>query len=384
MGLFRSGTSGIACLTIYNSALHSHELDSEQVATVLVSCCTGRKMLSKLAPRLLPCLFFALIVILASFTFLKQRAATSSSHILSNLRLPSTSHTANSNHARFAFVTFQAQYPGPNGPVPDDEDSYYIGTRTLVYQLRHSPETRINSFIDLIVLATPDVSQSKRERLEKDGATVLTVSVPKNDWATTDKPRWRDALAKLRVFELTQYEKILMIDSDMLLVKRLDGIFDDEATNLLKPLADSSTADEGHLPAEYMLAAQTIQNQRVHPYPPEYGSYFSSGFFLLKPSHEIFDYYVSLMSLPGRFDPQIMDQNLLNYAHRRDGPMPWTEMTYTWTTTWPTEKEYEMGAASLHEKWWRDDMPDLSTKLRGMLLKERWEMEGFYRGREEA
>jgi len=245
-------------------------------------------MLSKLTPRLLPCLFFALIVILASFTFLNQRAATSSSHFLSNLRLPSTSHTANSNHARFAFVTFQAQYPGPNGPVLDDEDSYYIGTRTLVYQLRHSPETRINSFIDLIVLATPDVSQSKRERLEKDGATVLTVSVPKNDWATTDKPRWRDALAKLRVFELTQYEKILMIDSDMLLVKRLDGIFVDEATNLLKPLADSSTADEGHLPAEYMLAAQTIQNQRVHPYPPEYGSYFSSGFFLLKPSHEIF------------------------------------------------------------------------------------------------
>ena len=77
----------------------------------------------------------------------------------------------------------------------------------------------------------------------------------------------------------------------------------------------------------------------------------------------------------------MMEQNLLNYAHRRDRPTPWRDFDYRWTSTYPTYKEYELGAAGLHEKYWREDRGDAwlgQDKLREMWLRDREDMEGFY------
>jgi hypothetical protein len=77
-----------------------------------------------------------------------------------------------------------------------------------------------------------------------------------------------------------------------------------------------------------------------------------------------------------RFDPFAMEQSLLNYVYRCDGPVPSRELSWKWSATWPTEKDAQMGVASLHEKFWdRGPQP-----LREIWDKRKREMLVYYGG----
>ena len=198
--------------------------------------------------------------------------------------------SAQSKHAFVLFIGRDFQ----KNSGPDNLDTYFVGARVLIYQLLHAPRTHTNTSLDIVVLATTDVRGSKLERLASDGARVQVVDRVTSPWINSDVPRWKDVLTKLRVCALTEYEKVLFLDADMLLVDHMDDIFADTATKLQVPNLTLAEPSEAALPATYMLAAQTIQNQRVHPYSPNSGDYFSGGFFLCPPSLALYDYYISL------------------------------------------------------------------------------------------
>ena len=80
-------------------------------------------------------------------------------------------------------------------------------------------------------------AERKRRRLEADGAKVIVVEKLALDWVKVRK-QWQDVLTKLRLFELVQYDKILFLDSDTLITKRMDNIFDDPAAQLQQNLGD--------------------------------------------------------------------------------------------------------------------------------------------------
>jgi len=279
----------------------------------------------------------------------------------------------------YAYVTLLASNPKfDNMTISDDEDEYFVAVRVLAYQLLHAPNTGTDSSIPFVVLATPDVAQSKLERLRKDGVTVKVIEKLSESWIKPGLERWRDVLSKLRILELTQYKKILCLDADMYITKRLDGVFTDPTTEPLQPKPELAIEDEGPLPKSYVLSAQTYMEGRVHPYPPPTGQdTFGVGFFLCQPSTAMFKYYLRLAKIEDRFNSNAPEQGLLNYAHRRDGPMPWTEIYYEWTTTWPSMKEYEAGAASLHEKWW-DESIRLDPELRRLWYIAKGEMIGWH------
>lgn len=117
--------------------------------------------------------------------------------------------------------------------------------------------------------------------------------------------RWADVMTKLRLFQLTKYTKICFIDADTLVTGRLDDVFWDEAT-LSQPTLTNPAAireNESALPRTYMLATHAEFYGYDHPYPPEQeGTYLNCGFFVFTPSPVLFDYYMSLLKLPGRFD----------------------------------------------------------------------------------
>ena len=251
----------------------------------------------------------------------------------------------------------------------------------------HQPETRSNTSIPFVVVVSTEVSPSKRARLEKDGAKVVVVdTISDPEWLDT-RQQYQGVMTKLRVFQQTEYEKMLYIDADMLITRRMDAIFEDESTRIQEPNKELDNQNEtAPLPPSYMLAGQAQQIDRVHRYPPDPEmDWMCSGFMVFKPSQEIFEYYTSIMERKDSFDPMYPDQNLLNYAHRWEGPMPWTNVYYKWTSTYPTIKEYAMGAAALHEKYWLDinrveeEGQDI---LGGMWLKIKSDMEAFYRDNE--
>jgi alpha-N-acetylglucosamine transferase len=288
--------------------------------------------------------------------------------------------------AKYAFATFLA------GNADQDEnwenDHYFIATRILAYQLLHAPETSSrDKSIPFVVLVTENVSEQKRQRLRKDGAVVVAADFIRSDWVKTETSTWQDVMTKLRLWELEQFERICFLDGDTVLVEPLDAIFADPAVEtrgtLTQPAA--TLADEGAMPLEYSFAG-VPEMMRDHGYPPtdehhdypNYG-YLNAGFFVFKPSRAIFDYYMSLLKLDGRFNPQFPEQNLLNYAHRDKGNMPWTHLGNEWNIHYPKVDDLLGGVKSLHDKWWSPEVQDLKPYMESW----RWRMEGHYEARDQ-
>jgi alpha-N-acetylglucosamine transferase len=303
------------------------------------------------------------------------------------------SPSASANPNRHAFATLFAG--APNNTDANSiytSDKYFIATRMLTYQLLHAPETRSHTCIPFLVLVTGSVPQDQRDRLALDGATVIPVETIHSDWVIPQTERWADVMAKLRLWQLTSYTKILFLDADSIITAPLDAVFDDPATAVL-PTGTNPAAlkpDESPLPPSYLFAGVGQLNYDHH-FPPtleggdfQNGDYLNAGFFLIAPNPPLFEYYVSLLQLEGRFDPAQPEQNMLNYAHRRDGNMPWKQLDTRWNVMGPTWNDYQGGARSLHEKWWAVQEGQGEGELKRVFLSWRWRMEGFFESLDRA
>jgi alpha-N-acetylglucosamine transferase len=270
-----------------------------------------------------------------------------------------------------------------------DEDFYFIGARILAYQTLHSNTTRSRTPTPFIVLASPRVSQQKRDRLQRDGATLIEAHpIPLPWWVSTSQKRWSNQFDKLRLLQLTQFQRVVFIDADTILTRPVDAIFHDPA---VRPAADTLTplerpgavrGDEAQLPAQYVFAARPnneYAGKRDHGFPPDSHDSLSAGFWVAAPSAELFGYLMSILTHPFRFLPQNMEQSLLNYAFRRDGSMPWKELAPEWSATWPNDADVDAGVVTLHEKFWLGRGPQA--------LQERWwseraAMEAYFSGKD--
>lgn len=290
---------------------------------------------------------------------------------------------------KLAYVTFLTGVPTegddlfkPNGDADNlEDDKYFQAIRILIWQFIHKPETRTKH--DVIVMVTPTVTQARRDRLEKDGAIVHAVEflhTANDSWVHPEVHRWDDVMTKLRVWEMTQYDRIVVMDGDSMLLKNLDPVFDDPAAQLLatKPSNDTD------LPSTYLLASNSEVWDSSHTFPPTHGTglkgpgNMNAGFFILAPSLPVFEYYKTLLNTPGSFDPRYPEQNLINHAHRWDGPMPWREIAYTWNIRCPNDNDIAKGLVSVHEKWWKQPYIYENAKTKQWLQSRRWEMKGWY------
>jgi len=293
----------------------------------------------------------------------------------------------NATGPRYAYATFLA---GDSAAEPGDEtlehDRYFVATRILGYQLLHAPERRTVHDYPFIVLVTSDVSAAKRERLSRDGARVWEAPPVDPGWIKTNVSTWQNVMSKLRLWELTEFERICFVDGDTILTAPLDEIFDDPAAAVQTAgnYPEELLADEAALPGTYVFAG-VPETEKAHHYPPtEEGhdwpniDYLNASFFVLQPSLSLLDYYTSLTTLPDRFDPHLPEQNLLNYAHRREGNMPWHQLDTKWNVHYPTFEDLEGGVVSLHEKWWAP----VNAELEPFLQSWRWRTEGFWEAKD--
>ncbi|KAJ5930539.1 nucleotide-diphospho-sugar transferase [Penicillium verhagenii] len=267
---------------------------------------------------------------------------------------------------KYAYATIITGEGDPE--YPDVEEPYLWATRLLTFQLLHNPRTRGNSSdIPLLVLVTPEIPQSHRDILTNDGATVLPVESLQREWIHPKWGRWSDVLAKLNLWRLEEYDKIAFLDADSVVFRPIDGIFNLSSTDILPStngtnetvIANLPPDTARKMPHEYMLAG--IHDLWVEQYnepPPEElfyesNNYLNAGFFVLHPSISVYDYYVALLDTPNQFSSAYPEQNLLNFAHRTDGPMPWKELGHGWNSKFGRETDYNNGLRTIHQKWWR-------------------------------
>ena len=71
-----------------------------------------------------------------------------------------------------------------------------------------------------------------------------------------------------------------------------------------------------------------------------------------------------------------MEQSLLDHAFRRRDAMPWGELDYKWSATWPNLKDWEGNVVALYEKLWSAG-PD---ELKALWWDFKNKMELYYKG----
>tara|TARA_R110002060_G_scaffold55243_1_gene65770 strand:- start:162 stop:608 length:447 start_codon:yes stop_codon:yes gene_type:complete len=99
------------------------------------------------------------------------------------------------NSSKVAIATFLCEnYVGDENAV----DNYFIGARTLHYQLKIAAQTKmLREDIPFLAVVTKAVSQEKKDRLEKDGVAVVVVDDVKLPWwVKTGVKKWKDQFTK--------------------------------------------------------------------------------------------------------------------------------------------------------------------------------------------
>jgi alpha-N-acetylglucosamine transferase len=259
----------------------------------------------------------------------------------------------------------------------------------LVYQLLHAERTKFSIPVSVIVMVTKEVRESKRQRLRDDGATVVEVEDVEHSVEIV-VGRYAEVFNKLRVFDpsVMPFEKVVLLDTDMVITRPLDAIFEEPAAqhslidqNATSPLVPGLPP----IPNSYILAATPDIAYRPFGFPPNLAveknrDYFNAGVIVLSPSMQIFNHYLGVLNRTELFDGFWPEQNLLNYVHRRDGPMPWKTLDLLWHLPGPTKADLDAGMAILHCKFWNP----ASDPCQQSAVSRRWEMQGYWSGREEV
>ena len=112
---------------------------------------------------------------------------------------------------RYAYVT-----------VMYGNNIYLTGALVLGYTL-----VKANVSHDRVILVTPDVSMQYRSYLEKFYNKIIQIDYvyASKEIFANENTRFRDVFTKLQCLSLIQYNKIILLDLDMIIVKNMDHLF---------------------------------------------------------------------------------------------------------------------------------------------------------------
>jgi alpha-N-acetylglucosamine transferase len=260
-------------------------------------------------------------------------------------------------------------------------DVYFRALRVLHYQFRYANNTRYSdSTVPFIVLTTPQVAENKKAILRREGAIVIPVDNVDPGWADVQWPNWAQMFSKLEVWKLTQFSRILLIDSDIFLLRSLDGIFDDPGATPQIPTNKPKVGNTEMIPLPQKYLIGGIKDRGIG-----IDDYMNGGFFMLAPSIEMYNYMRAVLATPHSFEPRFQEQAMLNVIHWQKGAMPWKSLDKKWNTNWATVQDWNDGIVSVHAHWWDTNMLgcDPSPVLNDPVLATQWyrvlgHMEAFF------
>lgn len=154
-------------------------------------------------------------------------------------------------------------------------DSYLPGVIALKRTL-----DQVGSTYPLTALAC-GCSDLTVKTMTDEGISSIAVDVPDIPLAVRDlnyaagRPRWNQSFAKLSVLGLTQFDSVVLLDADMMVLSNIDGLFD-------APSMSAVVAGGGAHPDWIDL---------------------NSGLMVIKPSHEL---YQNAISLINNFDEDLL------------------------------------------------------------------------------
>lgn len=195
---------------------------------------------------------------------------------------------------KFAYVCFMA----------NDRD--LKGVLVNNYQLR-----KLNSKYPLVCLVTKLVSKESLSTLKKFNINVLNINFYDNLIKFKIEKDKIDFLfrkfyfGKLFIFLISQFEKLIYLDTDLLILKNIDHLFEKELKNNTMEM----TCD----------TLMTKQNEKKYKIIKTIGT-FNSGVILFKPNNNIFIKICNLINateLENIKKLWLTDQDIFNYLHKK-------------------------------------------------------------------
>ncbi|XP_004494729.1 inositol phosphorylceramide glucuronosyltransferase 1-like [Cicer arietinum] len=254
----------------------------------------------------------------------------------------------------FIISLLSLQFQGCFGSIKKTDDAYVtllygdeflLGVRVLGKSIR---DTRSNK--DMVVLVSDGVSDYAKNLLTADGWIVEQISLLANPNRVRPKRFW-GVYTKLKIFNMTNYKKVVYLDADTIVVKNIDDLF--KCRKFCANLKHSERLNSGVMVVE---PSETVFNDMVNKIKTT-KSYtggdqgFLNSYYSGFPNAHLFDPNLSAEELKARPVPEMerlstlynadvglymlankwmVDEKELRVIHYTLGPLkPWD-----WWTSW--------------------------------------------------
>lgn len=160
-------------------------------------------------------------------------------------------------------------------------NNYLMGVLVLNENLK-----RLNSKYELLCLINETITEETRNTLTKHN--IKYVEFPSVPYNVSFSYQWNYTFDKFNVFLLSDYDKVVCLDADLLILENLDFLFD------------------------YETPAMVIDN-------PSFTDRYNSGVMVITPNKETFDILVKMKDAESVHERVIGDQNILNDYYLANG-----------------------------------------------------------------
>lgn len=277
-------------------------------------------------------------------------------YFMSQSRLSKLNYTT--YHQREAYVT-----------IIHSSETYVCGAIALAQSIIQNNSTK-----DLVLLYDDSVSAKSLRGLRAAGWKTKRIERIRSPFSKKDSyNEWN--YSKLRVWQLTEYDKVIFIDSDLLVLKNIDNLF--YYPQLSASGNDKSLFNSGLMvlePSSCMYEELVRKSHKISSYNGG-----DQGFL-----NEVFTWWHRLPSRVNRLklatndirprgenrDNQYDHQDEDAYAIHYLGLKPW--MCYKdYDCNWDMVERHLFARDSLHRKWWQvyDVMPERLQQYCGLTKK---------------
>lgn len=209
------------------------------------------------------------------------------------------------------------------------QPNYVVGVRTLRASLE-----KVGSPYPLVVLVTDGVDAGSRALLESDGCDLREVEPLRPSSASAANyanERFAEVWTKLMAWRLTEFERVGVLDADMLVTQNMDELLTMDLPDAGLAACHACRCNPNHIasyPADWTPENCFYTHCRGLEHTSEPGvvdNYLNGGLLVLTPDADVFaDMQARLSSLEDLSRYQFAEQDFLNEYYRdRWQPLPY-------------------------------------------------------------
>ncbi len=209
------------------------------------------------------------------------------------------------------------------------QSNYLVGVRTLRASLEKS-----GSPYPLVVIVTDGIDAQSRQLLEDDGCLLREVEPLRPGSELQDhyaNARFAEVWTKLAAWRLTEFERIVFLDADMLVTKNMDELFSLELPDGTIAACHACRCNPNRIasypetwaPANcFYTYCRGVEHTNE---PAVVDDYLNGGFLVLTPDEAVYvDMVDRLAAVQDLSRYPFAEQDFLNeYYHRRWQPLPY-------------------------------------------------------------